>query len=401
MFNSNLLTQKEMTEPLNKYEFFEEIVCREMSRDIIPSILVKDINDFISDSGKMDLLYNLLMKLRSEKRKVLIFTQMTKMLDLLERLLASKGFTYVRLDGSIAAEKRQVIVQSFNKNPKIMVFISSTRVGGIGINLTSADTVIFYDNDWNPAVDKQAQDRCHRIGQIRNVTVYKMVTKHTIEENILSTSNLKAKMDHLVLNKGKFNLLRLFQMSNKVNDGQTADLPEEPKNDVFQENTSNKFIKYLNLVEDEEDELPADIMEQQNEESDDSDSQQNDDENSQDFSDIEDGMTNNFHNKIVDNMIPDVWKYGVNYIESLLKRKFGDLEEYKREEAAGSEVCLKRVKENVESSFMPENAQSNIERQEEHFKKILSRISFDLSARESDILIEKMRNKLQGSSEVN
>lgn len=69
--------------------------------------------------------------------------------------------------------------------------MSSTRVGGIGINLTAADTVIFYDCDWNPAVDRQAQDRCHRIGQIRDVTIYKLITQHTIEENILMTSNIK------------------------------------------------------------------------------------------------------------------------------------------------------------------------------------------------------------------
>lgn len=202
---------------ISKLDFLEKVVKREMQKSLLPSVHVKDIDNFISDSGKMDLLYKLMMRLRRERRKVLIFTQMTKMLNLLERMLSAKGFTYVRLDGSVPAEKRQIIVQQFNQNPKVMVFISSTRVGGVGINLTSADTVIFYDNDWNPAVDKQAQDRCHRIGQNRDVTVYRLVTEFTIEENILTTSNLKAKMDDLVLNKGQFNLLKLFQSRNKKN----------------------------------------------------------------------------------------------------------------------------------------------------------------------------------------
>lgn len=209
--------QSQTKERLDKLEFLERIVKREMQRSLLPSVHVKDIDNFISDSGKMDLLYRLMMGLRRDRRKVLIFTQMTRMLNLLERMLSAKGFTYVRLDGSVPAERRQILVQQFNQNPKVMVFISSTRVGGVGINLTSADTVVFYDNDWNPAIDKQAQDRCHRIGQNRDVVVYRLVTEFTIEENILATSRVKSKMDDLVLNKGQFNLLRLFESRNKKN----------------------------------------------------------------------------------------------------------------------------------------------------------------------------------------
>jgi len=98
------------------------------------------------------------------------------------------GYTYVRLDGSVKVENRQKMVDKFNLNKKIFCFISSTRCGGIGINLTGADTVIFYDTDWNPSMDKQAQDRCHRIGQTKTVNIYRLITVNTIEENIFKKS---------------------------------------------------------------------------------------------------------------------------------------------------------------------------------------------------------------------
>jgi helicase SWR1 len=100
---------------------------------------------------------------------------------------------------------RQPLVELFNSNPKILCFISSTRSGGIGLNLTGADTVIFYDSDWNPAIDKQAQDRCHRIGQTRDVTIYRLITEYTIEENILLKSIQKSKLDTYVMEDGQFN----------------------------------------------------------------------------------------------------------------------------------------------------------------------------------------------------
>lgn len=84
-------------------------------------------------------------------------------------------FNYVRLDGGTKTEVRQQLVERFNNDPRVMVFISSTRSGGIGLNLTGASNVIFYDTDWNPAMDRQAQDRCHRIGQTRNVTIYRLI----------------------------------------------------------------------------------------------------------------------------------------------------------------------------------------------------------------------------------
>ena len=156
------------------------------------------------DCGKLQQLAMLLRKLMKGGHKVLIFTQMTKMLDVLENFLNLYAYTYLRLDGSTKPEQRQILMQRFNTNPKLFAFILSTRSGGVGINLTGADTVIFYDSDWNPAMDQQAQDRCHRIGQTREVHIYRLITENTIEENILKKSDQKRRLDHLAIQSGSF-----------------------------------------------------------------------------------------------------------------------------------------------------------------------------------------------------
>jgi hypothetical protein len=112
--------------------------------------------------------------------------------------------TYFRLDGSTKVEKRQALMEKFNRDEKIFCFILSTRSGGLGINLTGADSVIFYDSDWNPAMDAQAQDRAHRIGQTRDVHIYRLVSEHTVEENILRKAQQKRHLDFLVMAEGQF-----------------------------------------------------------------------------------------------------------------------------------------------------------------------------------------------------
>lgn len=124
-------------------------------------------------SGKLQVLDILLQRLKTELHRVLIFTQMTKMLNILEAFLNYHGHRYLRLDGTTKVEQRQFLMDRFNADKRIFVFILSTRSGGIGVNLTGADTVIFYDSDWNPTMDAQAQDRCHRIGQTRDVHIYR------------------------------------------------------------------------------------------------------------------------------------------------------------------------------------------------------------------------------------
>lgn len=157
------------------------------------------------DCGKLQELAILLRRLKSEGHRALIFTQMTKMLDVLEAFINLYGYTYMRLDGSTQPEERQTLMQRFNTNPKIFLFILSTRSGGVGINLVGADTVIFYDSDWNPAMDQQAQDRCHRIGQTREVHIYRLISESTIEENILKKANQKRVLDDLVIQSGSYN----------------------------------------------------------------------------------------------------------------------------------------------------------------------------------------------------
>ncbi|KAL5711838.1 Pharynx and intestine in excess protein 1 [Ranunculus cassubicifolius] len=157
------------------------------------------------DCGKLQELAVLLRRLKSEGHRALIFTQMTKMLDVLEAFINLYGYTYMRLDGSTQPEERQTLMQRFNTNPKIFLFILSTRSGGVGINLVGADTVIFYDSDWNPAMDQQAQDRCHRIGQTREVHIYRLISRSTIEENILKKANQKRVLDDLVIQSGGYN----------------------------------------------------------------------------------------------------------------------------------------------------------------------------------------------------
>jgi helicase SWR1 len=156
------------------------------------------------DCGKLQTLDKLLRKLQAGGHRALIFTQMTKVLDILEQFLNIHGHKYLRLDGSTKVEQRQILTDRFNNDNRILAFILSTRSGGLGINLTGADTVIFYDLDWNPAMDKQCQDRCHRIGQTRDVHIYRLVSEHTIEANILRKANQKRMLDDVVIQEGEF-----------------------------------------------------------------------------------------------------------------------------------------------------------------------------------------------------
>ncbi|XP_014482898.1 PREDICTED: uncharacterized protein LOC106748666 [Dinoponera quadriceps] len=156
------------------------------------------------DCGKLQSLDRLLRKLKTENHRVLIFTQMTRMLDVLEAFLNFHGHIYLRLDGTTRVDQRQVLMERFNGDKRIFCFILSTRSGGVGVNLTGADTVIFYDSDWNPTMDAQAQDRCHRIGQTRDVHIYRLVSEKTVEENILKKANQKRLLGDLAIEGGNF-----------------------------------------------------------------------------------------------------------------------------------------------------------------------------------------------------
>nr|ABF95950.1 transcriptional activator, putative, expressed [Oryza sativa Japonica Group] len=156
----------------------------------------------LTDSGKLQTLDILLRRLRAENHRVLLFAQMTKMLDILEDYMNFRKFKYFRLDGSSAISDRRDMVRDFQNRNDIFVFLLSTRAGGLGINLTAADTVIFYEIDWNPTQDQQAMDRTHRLGQTKEVTVYRLICKDTIEEKILQRAKQKNAVQELVM-KGK------------------------------------------------------------------------------------------------------------------------------------------------------------------------------------------------------
>ena len=156
------------------------------------------------DCGKLQRLDTLLRQLQAGGHRALIFTQMTRVLDILEQFLNIHGHRYLRLDGATKIEQRQILTDRFNSDNRILAFILSSRSGGIGINLTGADTVIFYDMDWNPAMDKQCQDRAHRIGQTRDVHIYRLVSEYTIEANILRKANQKRMLDDVVIQEGEF-----------------------------------------------------------------------------------------------------------------------------------------------------------------------------------------------------
>ncbi|MBE3041324.1 DEAD/DEAH box helicase family protein, partial [Candidatus Bathyarchaeota archaeon] len=166
------------------------------------NIAVPSMRRFVTDSGKLAKLDELLFKLKEGGHRVLLYFQMTRMIDLMEEYLTYRNYKYCRLDGSTKLEDRRDTVHDFQTRPEIFIFLLSTRAGGLGINLTSADTVIFYDSDWNPTIDSQAMDRAHRLGQTKQVTVYRLITRGTIEERIRNRALQKEEVQRVVIQGG-------------------------------------------------------------------------------------------------------------------------------------------------------------------------------------------------------
>ncbi|KAI5729660.1 hypothetical protein M8J76_005048 [Diaphorina citri] len=178
----------------------------------------------VFNSGKMVVLDKLLPKLKAQESRVLIFSQMTRMLDILEDYCYWRGFKYCRLDGQTAHEDRQRQINDFNmEGSDIFIFMLSTRAGGLGINLATADVVVLYDSDWNPQMDLQAMDRAHRIGQKKQVRVFRLITEHTVEEKIVEKAEVKLHLDKLVIQQGRLvdskNALGKDEMLNIIRHG--------------------------------------------------------------------------------------------------------------------------------------------------------------------------------------
>ena len=160
-------------------------------------------NHLVIYSSKMRILDKLCAKLFG-KSQILIFSQMTRMLDILEDYCNERGYKYCRIDGETSLEDREIMISEFTKpESDKFLFLLSTRAGGLGLNLMSSDTVILYDSDWNPQVDLQAMDRVHRIGQTKPVLIYRLLCENTIEEKILERQAMRLKLDSLVIQQGR------------------------------------------------------------------------------------------------------------------------------------------------------------------------------------------------------
>lgn len=194
----------------------------------------------VFNSGKMAILDKLLKRMQADGSRVLIFSQMSRVLDILEDYCVFRDYNYCRIDGTTAHEDRIAAIDDYNKpDSEKFIFLLTTRAGGLGINLTTADIVVLFDSDWNPQADLQAMDRAHRIGQTKQVKVFRFVTENAIEEKVLERAAQKLRLDQLVIQQGraqqsskaasKDDLLGMIQhgAANVFSDRSGADTAEE------------------------------------------------------------------------------------------------------------------------------------------------------------------------------
>ena len=206
-------------------------------------------------SGKFELLDRVLPKFKATGHRVLIFFQMTQVMDIMEDFLRWRGMKYLRLDGSTKAEDRQDMLKVFNApDSEYFCFLLSTRAGGLGLNLQTADTVIIFDTDWNPHQDLQAQDRAHRIGQKNEVRILRLITNDSVEEVILERAHQKLEIDGKVIQAGKFDnkstaeeqeefLKRLLEAESSRDDSEENEaLDEDELNEILARSEEEKEI---------------------------------------------------------------------------------------------------------------------------------------------------------------
>ena len=205
------------------------------------------LRGMIMSSGKMVLLDKLLTRLKKDGHRVLIFSQMVRMLDILGDYLSIKGISFQRLDGTVPSAQRRISIDHFNApDSNDFVFLLSTRAGGLGINLMTADTVIIFDSDWNPQADLQAMARAHRIGQKNHVMVYRFVSKDTVEEEVLERARKKMILEYAIISLG----VTANTGSGKKNEPSTGELSEILKfgaGNMFKANENQKKLEDLNL----------------------------------------------------------------------------------------------------------------------------------------------------------
>lgn len=193
----------------------------------------------VFNAGKMIVLDKLLKRLSEKGSRVLIFSQMSRLLDILEDYCFFRNYEYCRIDGSTSHEDRIEAIDEFNKpDSEKFVFLLTTRAGGLGINLVTADTVVLYDSDWNPQADLQAMDRAHRIGQKKQVHVYRFVTENAIEEKVIERAAQKLRLDQLVIQQGTGK--RTANVGNSKDD--LIEMIQYGAKDVFDKNSSKITI---------------------------------------------------------------------------------------------------------------------------------------------------------------
>ncbi|ETN80443.1 protein, SNF2 family, partial [Necator americanus] len=185
--------------------------------------------DLALESGKCRMLDKLLPKIKDKGDKVLIFSQFTSMLDILEVYMQIRGYAYKRLDGSTPVMERQEMINEFNNDEELFVFLLSTRAGGLGINLTSANHIILHDIDFNPYNDKQAEDRCHRMGQKKEVYVTRLISKDTVEADIHCLARKKLQLEKAVTDGIKGQL----EENDETSRGSAESKEEKPDDDTL------------------------------------------------------------------------------------------------------------------------------------------------------------------------
>jgi chromodomain-helicase-DNA-binding protein 1 len=203
------------------------------------------LQNLIRNSGKMYLLDKLLAHLKANGHRVLIFSQMVRMLDILSDYLRLRGFEHQRLDGSVGNEARKKAIEHFNAPGSTdFAFLLSTRAGGLGINLDTADTVIIYDSDWNPQNDLQAMARAHRIGQKNTVNIYRLIAKDTVEEQIFERAKAKMVLEHAIIgNLDASGLQKQQQKSKKSAALSKLGVDKEELDKILKFGASNMFKK--------------------------------------------------------------------------------------------------------------------------------------------------------------
>merc|ERR1712062_912714 len=200
--------------------------------------------DIFRSSGKFELLDRVLPKLKASGHRVLMFCQMTQCMTIIEDYFNYKGYKFLRLDGMTKADDRAEQLKVFNDpNSEYFIFLLSTRAGGLGLNLQTADTVVIFDSDWNPHQDLQAQDRAHRIGQKNEVRVLRLMTVNSVEERILAAAKYKLNMDEKVIQAGMFNNRSTGSERRELLQSiLRADEEEEEENETPDDETINQMI---------------------------------------------------------------------------------------------------------------------------------------------------------------